>query len=44
MMTGLGMLTGSTLATNGGGSCMSNALCGASRVSDQAHFLLGVMH
>lgn len=33
MMTGLGMLTGSTIATPSSGSCVASFVCSASRVS-----------
>jgi hypothetical protein len=33
MMTGLGMLTGSTIAVSGSGACMDNLICSAARVS-----------
>lgn len=36
MMTGLGMLTGSSIAISGGGSCKDNLICSASRVREAA--------
>lgn len=36
MMTGLGMLTGSTIAISSGGSCKDNLICSASRVREAA--------
>jgi hypothetical protein len=34
MMTGLGLLTGSTIVAVGEGGCMANMVCSASRVSE----------